>query len=116
MNNSIIKKEEQIKYSKLLSSFFCSSAIIVLTLLCLLNNLTFDIYSTFIIAKVVAPASFCFWIIGYAIGNILDGLNKTIVQKKIVEEKQAYEMPSIFGGEMEHDEENNENTGVLWKN
>lgn len=115
MNNSLVEKEEQVKYSRLLSSFFCSAAMIILTMLCILNNPAFDFYGAIILIKVVAPASFCFWFIGYNIGKILDGLNKKITRKKIVEEKQAYEIPSMFSGSIQYDE-NNENFGVLWKN
>jgi len=113
MNNSIIKqKEEQIKYSKLLSSLFCLVAIVSLSMLCLLNHFTIDFYTTIALIKVVTPAALCFWAIGNTIGRILDGLHKEIVHKKIVEEKQAYEIPSMFASNVQYDE-NNEEPGVL---
>lgn len=117
MSNSAIKqKEEQVKYSRLLSSLFCLVAIVSLSMLCLLNHFTIDFYTTIVLIKVVTPAAFCFWAIGNAIGKILDGLHKEIVQKKIVEEKQAYEIPSMFASNVEYDENDDEDTGVLWKN
>lgn len=106
------KSAVNFKYSKILSSFFCSMAIIVLSLLCLLNNLSIDIYSTVVLLKVVVPASFAFWIIGYIIGATLDSLTKEIKQKKTIEEKKAYEIPSMFGPDTEG-ENDIENLEVL---
>lgn len=89
---------EKIKYSKLLSSLFCSLSTVSLSILCLLNNFSIDIYSAFALLKVVIPAGFCFWFIGLIIGKILEGYDEKIVQKKIVDEKKAYEIPSMFAG------------------
>lgn len=107
MNNAMyeIKDEQQIKYSKVLSSLFCSSSIIILSLLCLLNNFSIDLYTTIVILKVVIPASFCFWFIGYVIGKILDGFNNKITITKIADEKKAYEIPSMFAGDENYDDE-----------
>ena len=99
MNNNIYNQEEEIKYSKLLSSFFCSIAIVAFSILCLLNNLTLDFYTMIVILKIVLPASFCFWFIGLVIGRILDGFSKKITTEKIKEEQVAYEMPSMFAAE-----------------
>lgn len=96
MNNTTITQEEGIKYSKLLSSLFCSTSIIALSVLCLLNNLSIDIYSTMTLLKVVLPACACFWFIGFSIGKILDGFSKKIVKEQIKSEKEAYEIPSMF--------------------
>ncbi|MBR5305259.1 MAG: hypothetical protein IKU37_10575 [Candidatus Gastranaerophilales bacterium] len=92
-------QDEELKYSKFLSSLFCSTSIIALSFLSLLNNLTIDLYSTFTLLKVVLPASFCFWFLGYVIGRILDGLNKKIVNEQIKQERELYEMPSMFAAD-----------------
>lgn len=99
-------QDDELKYSKLLSSLFCSTSIIVLSILCLLNNLSIDLYSTIVLLKIVLPASFCFWFIGYIIGRILDGLNKKIVKEQIKQENEPYEIPSMFAGDnsMQDDE------------
>ena len=104
MNNSIYKSKEEkpIKYSKIISSLFCSSSILILSLLCLLNNFSIDLYTATLTLKIVLPASFCFWFIGYIIGKILDGLNTKIIVKKIAEEKKAYEIPSMFSDNSEY--------------
>ena len=99
--DDISAQKEELKYSKLLSSLFCSTSIIALSILCLLNNLSIDIYSAFVLLKIVLPASFCFWFLGYVIGRILDGLNNKIVEEKIKQEKELYEMPSMFAGDNE---------------
>lgn len=98
MDNTTTTSEE-VKYSKLLSSLFCSTSIIGLSILCLLNNFTIDLYTTMLLLKTVIPASFCFWFIGFVIGKILDGLNKEIVKEQIQQEKELYEMPSMFAGD-----------------
>ena len=101
MDNSTATQEEQIKYSKLLSSLFCSLSIIALSILSLLNNLSLDFYSMVTLLKVVLPAAFCFWFIGFVIGKILDGLNTKIIKEevaaKIKAETEPYEIPSMFG-------------------
>ena len=96
MSNSAGTQEEQIQYSKMLSSLFCSTSIICLSILSLLNNLSIDIYSAAMLLKVVLPASFCFWFIGYIIGKILDKNNKKIIKEQIKKETEAYEIPSMF--------------------
>lgn len=88
--------EEKIKYSKVLSSLFCSVSILAYSILSLLNNLSLDLYSMLIMLKVVAPASFCFWFLGYTIGTILDNYSEKITTNKIIDETKAYEIPSIF--------------------
>ena len=98
MNNSLASHDEKIKYSKLLSSLFCSTSIIVLSILSLLNNLSIDLYSTLVLLKVVLPAAFCFWFLGFSIGKILDGFNHKIVVEQKKSEVEAYEMPSMFAG------------------
>lgn len=90
--------EEEIKYSKLLSSLFCSASIVVLSFLCILNNFSIDFYSMLALLKIVFPAAFCFWFIGFSIGKILDGFNKKIIKEKVIQEKEIYEMPSMFAG------------------
>lgn len=111
MNNANTQNEE-LKYSKLLSSLFCSTSIIALSILCLLNNLSIDIYSTLTLLKIVLPASFCFWFIGYIIGRILDSLNKKIINEQIKQEKEPYEIPSMFTIE---DNATEDELGTLWK-
>lgn len=96
MSNPSITQNEEFKYSKMLSSLFCSVSIIALSILCLLNNLSLDIYSAIVLLKVVLPAAFCFWFLGFSIGKILDGLNREIVKEHIKQEREAYEIPSMF--------------------
>ena len=96
MTNPANTQDEQIKYSKMLSSLFCSTSIICLSILSLLNNLTIDMYSTVALLKVVAPASFCAWFVGLIIGKILDKRNIKIVKEQIKKETEAYEIPSMF--------------------
>ena len=98
MSNPSVTQDEDFKYSKMLSSLFCSVSIIALSILSLLNNLSLDIYSAIELLKVVLPASFCFWFLGFSIGKILDGLNKKIVKEKVEQEREAYEIPSMFAG------------------
>ncbi|MBQ8635945.1 hypothetical protein IJX73_02690 [bacterium] len=92
-----IAQEEQIKYSKILSSLFCSTSIVALSVLSLLNNLSLDVYSMFSLLKTVLPAAICFWIIGFVIGKILDGKHEVVVKEQIKQETEAYEIPSMFG-------------------
>ena len=103
MANSVTTAaSEKMKYSKFLSSLFCSASIIGLSLLCLLNNLSFDIYSACMLLRVVIPASFCFWFIGFSMGHILDyshSENAVIGQAKLTEDEAAYQIPSLFSGE-----------------
>ena len=92
---------DKINYSKLLSSLFCSSSIVVLSFLCLLNNLSLDIYSTCMLLKIVIPASFCFWFIGNVMGKILDKNANNPIQKsfKLSDDEEAYTMPSMFASD-----------------
>ncbi len=93
--------EEKIKYSKLLSSFFCSSSIIVLSFLCLLNNLSLDLYSACMLLKIVVPGSFSFWFLGYVMGHIFDDSQKNPKRKayKLSNDNEAYNMPSMFAAD-----------------
>ena len=92
-------KEDEIKYSKLLSSLFSSIAIVALSVLCLLNHLTLDFYVMIVILKIVVPGAFCLWFIGFVIGKILDNYNQKIVAEEIKVENEAYEQTSIFAGD-----------------
>lgn len=111
MSNYVIN--QKIKYKRLLSSLFCTTSIMLLSILCLLNNLTLDLYSTCALLKVVIPASFCFWYIGYVIGHMLDanrqGEKKT-KSVKLTDDNEAYSIPSMFLGDdtQEPVEENEE--------
>ena len=100
MDNQAVSQEEQIKYSKLLSSLFCSLSIIALSILSLLNNLSLDFYSMITMLKVVIPAAMCFWFIGFVIGKIFDSLNTKIIKEevkaKVKAEVEPYEIPSMF--------------------
>ncbi len=93
MTNS---EQKEIAYSQFLSSFFSSISILGLSVLCLLNNLSFDFYSMVFLLKVVVPATFSFWFIGFIVGKILDSYRSTNKKKKELTEKQAYEIPSMF--------------------
>lgn len=112
-NQTILIKEKDSKYTKMLSSLFCSSSIIALSILCLLNNMTLDLYSTMVLLKVVLPASFCFWFIGLVIGKILDNYSDKITTVKKQEEKKAYEIPSIFSDPSMAEIDSEENIGDL---
>ncbi len=96
--STTISTSEEIKYSKLLSSLFCSTSIIVLSILCLLNNLSLDIYSACMLLKIVIPASFCFWFLGNTMGQILDKHQgkPAIKEVKLTDDNEAYTMPSMF--------------------
>ena len=96
MSDLSTPQNEEIKYSKLFSSLLCSTSIIALSILCLLNDLSLDIYSAYELLKTVLPGAFCFWFIGYVIGRTLDSLNRKIVKEKVKFEKEAYEIPSMF--------------------
>lgn len=98
MNNIATETEERIKYSKFLSSLFCTTSIFSLSILCLLNNLSLDFYSMVTLLKVVIPASICFWVTGFVIGKILDGFSQKIVKETKIQEEKAYEIPSMFAG------------------
>ena len=103
--------EEKVKYSELLSSLFCSASIFTLSILCLLNNLSLDLYTMLCLLKVVVPASISFWFLGHVIGKILDKYNKKIITKKAVDETKAYEIPSIFGSSMGESESTDDGLG-----
>ncbi len=95
---SNIQAEEKTQYSKILSGLFCSNTIIALSILCLLNNLTLDMYTAFVLIKTVIPGAICFWFMGFVIGSILDRCNKKIANIIKEDEQKAYEIPSIFAG------------------
>ena len=89
---------EKTKYSKLLSAMFCSTSIIVLSILSLLNNMSLDLYSVLAVLKVVVPGSFCFWFLGYIMGCIFekDGNGSNVKMAKLSSGNEAYKIPSIF--------------------
>lgn len=97
-NSAAAPNDEKNKYSKLLSALFCSTSIIVLSILSLLNNLSLDLYSVLTVLKVVVPGSFCFWFTGYIMGRIFEnGSSKPAVKMvKLSENNAAYNIPSIF--------------------
>lgn len=105
-SNPVLLTKEK-KYSRLFSSLFCSMAILTLSALCLLNNFSIDLYSTTVLLKVVLPGAFCFWILGYIIGFILDNKEVSIVKTKAINEKKAYEIPSMFSSKAVGVEEQN---------
>lgn len=115
-NQTMSIEENKIQYSKMLSSLFCSSSIIALSVLCLLNNMSLDLYSAAMLLKVVLPASFCFWFIGLIIGKILDKYSDKIITNTHQEEKKAYEIPSIFSDIPSDESEISETTEELWEN
>ncbi len=102
MATSLIDTNDEIKYSKLLSSLFCFISIIISSILCLLNNLTLDIYSACMLLKVVIPASFCYWFLGKIMGQILDknqnGKN-SVNEVKLTNDNEAYNIPSMFASD-----------------
>ncbi len=112
MSDTILEKDDKIKYSKVLSSLLSSGSIIAFSILCLLNNLSLDLYSAFELIKVVIPASICFWFIGFVIGTILDRLDNKIIENEIKEEKKAYEIPSMFSMDTQIDD-NDEFGGMI---
>ncbi len=102
-NTIYTAQEDTIQYSKVFSSLFCSASIIALSVLCLLNNFSIDLYSAILLLKVVVPASFCFWFLGFIIGKILDNLSKNNNLQSSTDEigqkdEKAYEIPSMFTG------------------
>lgn len=88
--------QENIVYSQFLSSLFSSISVMGLSLLCLLNNLSLDFYSLVFLLKVIIPAGVSTWILGFATGKILDSYQNKIENARINNEKQAYEIPSMF--------------------
>ncbi len=101
----MFKQSQNIIYSQFLSSLFSSTTIIGLSLLCLLNNLSFDLYSMFFLLKIVIPATLCAWMFGFAVGKILDSYQNKIEKIRTTNEKQAYEIPSMFGGTTTQEED-----------
>ena len=63
--------------------------------------------------KVVLPAAFCFWFIGFVIGKILDSFSHNITTKKIASEKEAYEIPSLFAGTPAETDNQEDDFGIL---
>ena len=110
MANPTNTQDEQIKYSEMLSSLFCSTSIIALSILSLLNSLSIDIYSATMLLKTVIPACVCFWFIGFVICTILDKNNVKIKKEQIKKETEAYEIPSMFAAS---EEENEDEFGAL---
>lgn len=95
-------KINRVKYSSILSSLLCSTSMLSLSVLILLNNLSFDIYSAYLLLKIVAPGAFCFWFLGYSIGKILDNHHSTNQTKKSdfgKSDDAAYEIPSMFASQ-----------------
>lgn len=105
-------QNEQFTYSKTLSSLFCSMSILSLSILCLLNSLSLDFYSMTVLLKVVLPASFCFWFLGFTIGKILDSLEGKVDTHEFGSDDKAYEIPSMFNVSDGLDDGND--IGVLW--
>jgi len=95
---SSINTANKTQYSKILSTLFCSNAMVALSMLCLLNNLSLDMYTVFALVKVVVPASFCFWFLGHVIGSILDKYDSSITKVTKQDEEKAYAIPSMFAG------------------
>ena len=94
--NDNVYQDGKICYSKFLSALFSSLSMFTLSMLCILNNLSLDLYSTLLLLKVVVPGATSFWFLGYVIGKKLDGLNNNIIVQKTENEKLAYEIPSMF--------------------
>lgn len=113
MKSSPVLLTKEKRYSRIFSSLFCSMAILALSALCLLNNFTIDLYSTTVLLKVVLPGAFCFWILGYIIGFILDNKENNIVETRAIDDKKAYEIPSMFSSSTScFDEKNSETEGL----
>ncbi len=92
-----ITKDTNNKYARIFSSLFSSIMILALSALCLLNNLSIDLYTTSILLRIVVPGAMCFWVLGYAIGFILENSsNLKTTKKKLSENTKAYEIPSMF--------------------
>jgi len=108
--------EQQMKYSKYLSNLFSAVTIAGLSILCLLNNLTIDLYSMLFLLKIVIPAAICNWIVGYVVGEILDKNQAKTVYKKMVNEKKAYEIPSIFAAPKEESKDENADDSLAEEN
>ena len=90
-------EKSNIIYSQFLSSLFSSVAILGLSILCLLNNQSLDIYSLIFLIKIVIPAGMCAWMLGFVAGKILDSYRNKLEEIRENDEKQAYEIPSMFG-------------------
>jgi len=107
----INSNQDNIIYSQFLSSLFSSIAIMGLSILCLLNNLSLDLYSMLFMLKIIIPAGLCAWIAGFSVGKILDSYKVKVQVTKEKTEKQAYEIPSMFAGTT--DESMDLNNGLL---
>ena len=90
-------------YATLLSSLFSSFAIIILSFLCILNNIPLDLYGTFLLLKTTVPAAISLWFVGFIIGKIFDSTLIKQEQQKIKEEKEVYDMPSMFSANYSND-------------
>lgn len=92
------------KYASIISSFFSSISIFLLSLLCIVNCFGIDSYTMAFTIKVVIPATICFWLIGYTLGSILDVKSKKMEQQMLNEDEEqtlfandeAYTIPSMF--------------------
>ena len=91
-------KQEKINYSKDLSCLFSTISIVGLSILSLLNYHTLDLYTAYIMLKIIIPAAFCSWFIGYIVGKILDcAVNSKEIKKNVLNsDEKAYEIPSMF--------------------
>lgn len=100
MSNSLAQqKKHPRQYAKLFSSLFCSMSTLTLSVLCLLNSMSLDLYSTTTLLMVVVPGAASFWVIGFIMGKIFDTDHVAAVKKqknKEVDDEKAYEIPSMF--------------------
>ena len=109
----MIIQGKNIKYHKYLATLFSTTTIVGLSILCLLNSLSIDFYSAFFLLKIVIPAAFCSWIIGYVIGKILETTPAPKMQKLNTSDEKAYEIPSMFSSEGMNNIDNMDNLGDL---
>lgn len=109
----MILQGKKIKYPEYLATLFSTTIIVGLSILCLLNSLSIDFYSTFVLLKVVLPAGVCAWIIGYVIGRILETTHVVKMKKLNTSDEKAYEIPSMFGSDSSIAVDNLDNIGDL---
>ncbi|MBQ7287747.1 MAG: hypothetical protein IJW73_08315, partial [Candidatus Gastranaerophilales bacterium] len=95
--------KNKMTYATLLSSLFSSFAIIILSFLCILNNIPLDLYGTFLLLKTTFSAAISLWFVGFIIGKIFDSTLIKQEQQKIKEEKEVYDMPSMFSANYSSD-------------
>jgi len=97
--NTLINSYEdknKMTYATLLSSLFSSLAIFILSILCILNNIPLDLYGTFLLLKTTIPAAISLWFVGFLIGKIFDSTLIAQTKQKMQDEKEVYEIPSMF--------------------